>query len=141
MGVFEDIALLQTQVATLENKVAALERAAVTDSGWLTLPLTEGIQSYGSSVPQYRRIGKIVIIRGAVKNVLASGVIATLPEGYRPTYSVPYVQNTSMRTGNFAMFSRMLVGSDGKIRVEAITDGATFSTDRWIPIHCVFMID
>lgn len=113
----------------------------MTDSGWQTLSLADGIEAYGGSVPQYRRIGKIVAIRGAVKNVLAAGPIATLPAGYRPSFSVPYVQNTSMRSTTAAMFTRMIVGANGVIKIEAISDGAEYSADKWFPIHCTFLID
>lgn len=139
-SIYEDVETLKTQMADVQTALSALQNQT-NDSGWKTLPLADNIETYGGSVPQYRKIGKLVIVRGAVKNVLASGVIAILPAGYRPAYSVPYPQNTSLRIGNFAMFSRMIVGSDGRIRVEAITDGAEFTADRWIPINCVFAID
>lgn len=124
--VYEDIESLKTRMTAVES---ILNGTDLTDTGWVTLPLADGIQAYGGA-PQYRRIGKIVSIRGAVKNVLAAGPLATLPEGCRPTYSVSYVQNTSM-----------LVGADGKIQVQAISDGAAFAADKWFPIHCTFMID
>lgn len=135
--IYEDIETLKTRMDAIESVVGA---ADLTDTGWNTLPLADGIQAYGGA-PQYRRIGKVVSIRGAVKNVLATGVLATLPEGCRPTYSVSYVQNTSMRSSTCAMFARMLVGADGKIQVQAISDGAAFAADKWFPIHCTFLID
>lgn len=135
--IYEDIEALKTRMDAVESVVGA---ADLTDTGWNTLPLADGIQAYGGA-PQYRRIGKVVSIRGAVKNVLATGVLATLPEGCRPTYSVSYVQNTSMRSSTCAMFARMLVGADGKIQVQAISDGAAFAADKWFPIHCTFLID
>ena len=135
--IYEDIEVLKTRMDAIESVVGA---ADLTDTGWNTLPLADGIQAYGGA-PQYRRIGKVVSIRGAVKNVLATGVLATLPEGCRPTYSVSYVQNTSMRSSTCAMFARMFVGADGKIQVQAISDGAAFAADKWFPIHCTFLID
>lgn len=135
--IYEDIETLKTRMDAVESVVGA---ADLTDTGWNTLPLADGIQAYGGA-PQYRRIGKVVSIRGAVKNVLAAGVLATLPEGCRPAYSVSYVQNTSMRSSTCAMFARMLVGADGKIQVQAISDGAAFAADKWFPIHCTFLID
>ena len=143
--IYSDIATLQAQMLDVQSDVAALEQAleqsAITDTGWLNLPLADGIQAYGGSTPQYRKIGKLVAIRGAVKNVLAPGPIATLPVGYRPTYSVPYVQNTSMRSTTCAMYDRMIIGADGVIQVQAISDGAAFAADKWFPLHCTFLID
>lgn len=135
--VYEDIQSLKTRMDAVEN---ILNGTDLTDTGWVTLPLADGIQAYGGA-PQYRRIGKVVSIRGAVKNVLAAGPLATLPEGCRPAYSVSYVQNTSMRSTTCAMYARMLVGSNGVIQVQAISDGAAFAADKWFPIHCTFMID
>lgn len=135
--IYEDIETLKTRMDAIESVVGATD---LTDTGWNMLPLADGIQAYGGA-PQYRRIGKVVSIRGAVKNVLAAGVLATLPEGCRPAYSVSYVQNTSMRSSTCAMFARMLVGADGKIQVQAISDGAAFAADKWFPIHCTFLID
>lgn len=123
------------------NGWGAWSATDLSDSGWQTLPLAEGIEAYGGSVPQYRKVGKVVSLRGAVKNVLAAGTIATLPAGFRPSLSVSYVQNTSMRTGSIAMFTRMIVGANGVIKVEAISDGAAYAADKWFPIHCTFLID
>lgn len=136
--VYEDIESLKTRMNAVESTLSGID---LTDTGWNTLPLADGIQAYGGSIPQYRKIGKIVSIRGAVKNVLAAGPLATLPEGCRPTYSVSYVQNTSMRSTTCAMYARMLVGANGVIQVQAISDGAAFAADKWFPIHCTFMID
>lgn len=142
--IYADIATLQAQMIDVQSDISTLEQAlaqsAITDTGWLNLPLADGIQPYGGA-PQYRKIGKLVAIRGAVKNVLAPGPIATLPAGYRPTYSVPYVQNTSMRSTTCAMYDRMIVGTDGVIQVQAISDGAAFAADKWFPLHCTFLID
>lgn len=135
--VYEEIEALKTRMDAAESAISA---ADLTDTGWVTLPLADGVQAYGGA-PQYRRIGRIVSIRGAVKNVLAPCPLATLPEGCRPAYSVSYVQNTSMRSTTCAMYARMHVGADGVVQVQAISDGAAFAADKWFPIHCTFMID
>lgn len=143
--IYADIATLQAQMIDVQSDISALEQAlaqsTITDTGWLNLPLVDGVEAYGGSTPQYRKIGKLVAIRGAVKNVLVPGPIATLPVGYRPTYSVPYVQNTSMRSTTCAMYDRMIIGADGVISVQAISDGAAFAADKWFPIHHTFLID
>lgn len=135
--VYDEIEALKTRMDAVESILSGID---LTDTGWNALPLADGIQAYGG-VPQYRRIGKVVAIRGAVKNVLAPGPIATLPEGCRPAYSVPYVQNTSMRSITCAMYDRMIIGADGVISVQAISDGAAFAADKWFPIHHTFLID
>lgn len=141
--IYEDIALLQQQVAQLQNRVAALEQASITDSGWITLPLTSGIQPYNDTgaVPEYRKIGNICFIRGSVKGVTAVGTIGTLPVGFRPTKSVSIVQNTSMLSTTRAQFVRLLIGVDGAIKIEAVSDGASLAEDKWFPLFGSFVVD
>lgn len=112
-----------------------------TDTGWLNLPLTTGIAVYADSqVPQYRKIGSTVFIRGAVKNVLALGVLATLPAGYRPTATITFIQSTSLRTGGFPMYARYTINAAGEIRLESISDGASFGESKWFPLMTAFTI-
>ena len=57
------------------------------DSGWINLTLNSGwtMNDYASEIPQYRKIGNIVYLRGLVNATTAAGnIIATLPAGYRP---------------------------------------------------------
>ena len=57
------------------------------DTGWINMTLNSGwtMNDYTSEVPQYRKIGDIVYLRGLVNATTAAGnIIATLPEGYRP---------------------------------------------------------
>lgn len=65
------------------------------DSGWIEATLTDSFTSYGTNtIPEYRKVGKQVEIRGSVKpttTITAStnGVtMFTLPEGYRPSKDV-----------------------------------------------------
>lgn len=111
------------------------------DSGWVNLTLTSGAVSYGGTqTPQCRKVGNTVFVRGAVKNVLALGVVATLPAGYRPTATITFIQNTSLREGGFPMFARYTINAAGEIKLEAISDGASFDESKWFPIHTCFEI-
>ena len=134
-SVFNDVAELQQDVSELKEATA--------DSGWRTLPLSEGIEPYNeANTPQYRKIGKLVIIRGTVKGVTARNtVIGNLPVGYRPTKANPYVQNTSLGSGNVATQTRVTVTTTGDIKLEAISSDAVFGADKWFPIATMFLID
>lgn len=129
-------------IKKLKKGQASLQ-AATADSGWLTLPLSEGIEAYNeANTPQYRKIGKLVIIRGTVKGVTARNtVIGNLPVGYRPTKANPYVQNTSLGSGNVATQTRVTVTTTGDIKLEAISSDAVFGADKWFPIATMFLID
>ena len=113
----------------------------LTDTGWIDLPLADGIEMFSSGQkPQYRRIGNIVQIRGAVKGVLATGTIATLPTGFRPTQSESVVQNTSI-VDNHAAFTRMLVSNTGEVKIESASEGVVYGATKWFPIHCEFALN
>lgn len=112
-----------------------------TDTGWTNLTLASDVVSYGGTqTPQCRKVGNTVFVRGAVKNVLALGVVATLPAGYRPTATITFIQNTSLREGGFPMFARYTINAAGEIKLEAISDGASFDESKWFPIHTCFEI-
>lgn len=138
-NIYDAVEQLETEMTGALADIEALKATAATDTGWLTLPLAQGISGYGNSVPQYRKIGNIVFIRGAVQNVLERNtVIGTLPEGFRPTVSHSYIQNTSMRTGNVGMNARLAIRSNGEILIETISDGASYGEDKWFPLHTDF---
>lgn len=141
-GLITDLSNLRKQFTSMEETLDQVLNAEE-DTGWLPLTLQNGVEAYSTNqVPQYRKVGKIVFVRGAVKNITARDtVIATLPAGFRPVgASHTYVQNTSQRTGNFAMYSRMIVNTSGAIKLEGITDGAAYG-DKWFPIGCSFVVD
>ena len=115
------------------------------DSGWLALPLSGDVQAYSTNVqPQYRKIGNVVYLRGAVKNVTSDNTtIGVLPTGYRPTnISHQYIQATSNENGS-PNFSRIKVSTDGSIIVEGISTGitATYNNTDWFPINTSFIMN
>lgn len=62
----------------------------LTTTAWADLPLATGISAYNEAQkPRYCKVGKTVFITGVLKGITASDiVIATLPEGYRPSKRV-----------------------------------------------------
>lgn len=142
MTIFERLDALEATVGNIANELVQLEDL-LSDSGWITLPLASGITAYNeANTPQYRKIGKLVIVRGTVKGVTARNtVLGTLPTGFRPSKANPYVQNTSLGTGNFATQTRVTVTTTGDVKLEAISDNATFGADKWFPIATMFLVD
>ena len=115
------------------------------DSGWLDITLSGNVQSYSSTThPQYRKIGNVVYLRGAVKNITSDyTTIGVLPTGYRPTnISHQYIQATSNENDS-TNFSRLKVGIDGSIIMEGISTGitATYNSTDWFPINTCFLVD
>lgn len=72
-----------------------------TPTAWTTLPLSNGWVS-SESLPQYRKIGDIVYVRGNAGNG-AAGTIGTLPVGFRPP--------SSMRIGRVIFNGAFVVAS------------------------------
>ena len=90
-SIFDDVEQLQADVSQLQTDMSAAQSDISTlqqDSGWINLSLNSGwtMNDYVAEVPQYRKIGKTVYLRGLVNaTAAASNIIATLPAGYRPS--------------------------------------------------------
>lgn len=127
----------------LESGVFSEWVAVRYDSGWNDIPLSPGITAYEeASTPQYRKIGSIVYIRGAVIGVTAKNtVIGNLPTGFKPSRSSHYVQNTNVTPDGGASISRLVVSTNGEIKVQGISEGASYGADKWFPINTSFLVD
>lgn len=100
-GIYEDVALLQSQVAQLQSDVTTIQSTVndlrVTDTGWLTLPLNTGVSVHNPTFfpCMYRKIGNKVYVKGCVTGFSeVEKVIAVLPEGFRPAQSF-YIQRAT----------------------------------------------
>lgn len=116
----------------------------IVDTGWKNITLSEGIVTYGpTTIPQYRKIGNVVYIRGAVKNILtANTIVGVLPEEARPTganhnYLMPTTNN------NGANFARIVITAAGQIKIESISSNltASYGESRWFPINTSYIVD
>lgn len=127
-------------VRNLENGVWGEWQPVRYDSGWITLPLASGVSAYSNAqLPQYRKVGNTVYIRGAVKGITTvPKVIGTLPAGFRPTQVRSFVQNTSVQDSH-PHFTRMQVQTNGDIEIRYTTNDISAST--WFPIETSFLND
>lgn len=118
----------------------------VPDTGWIELTLTENfIQNDATLVPKYRRIGKMVEIKGQV-NPTISGTgstsaltIANLPPEIVPNISIYTIQPASNKntwvchisnTNKAIMMSRY-----------GTSDFGTYGPNTWLPFHFFYFID
>lgn len=82
-----DLQTTETLIQSLDARLSA----ELADSDWNNLVLENGEAFDLASTPQYRKIGKVVYLRGAVKGISAlNTVIGTLPTGYRPSSKFYY---------------------------------------------------
>lgn len=123
------------------NAWGAWKKVDVTDTGWKPLTLATGVSSVNDVVPQCRRQGAFVQIRGSVTGVGAAGVVATLPEGFRPsTMAHNFVQNTSKVSGQ-AIFARLAIRGNGEILLDSVSTGGSISSDDMFNLNTTFMIE
>ena len=116
---------------------------AIADSGWETLtPLGSDFELYTSDSPvQYRKVGKMVEVRGVVKpkNGFAAGdtaTIGTLPSGYCPDETRHFICQGSLQNKWLLM-----IGSTGTMtfaRYGGDTAQAA-GTSAWLPFNAVFL--
>lgn len=146
----QDALVSGTSIKTINNQ-SLLGSGNITindwgsDDGWHNITLASGI-SVGSigGTPQYKKIGKHVFIRGSYAGTKASGtlVLATLPEGYRPTYGTVYDFNAMGGT----RVARTFINTDGEISFEwawtfASNPSAWTGNFSWLDVEMDFWID
>lgn len=95
------------------------------DSGWKTLPLSNGYSAQNGTTVSYRKIAGVVYLRGQVgKSALDTSVLGTLPADFRPTQVYAYTgASVGANTGKIA------VNNVGQINISGIPGGgATYIT-------------
>lgn len=61
------------------------------DSSWITLPLQNGASAYNTAqVPQYRKVGNQVFIRGVFRGIIEACTVAILPTAFRPSQRIMF---------------------------------------------------
>lgn len=142
-----DVGEKMNLVDELNNNLEDIGRE---DSGWIDAELTSQFVNNGTNyhAPGYRKIGKMVEIRGVLKStseLSADDVennsydIFTLPKGYRPSYSFYEVCQ-----GNVGCTWRLYVGNNGTVRLSRYSKGGvayTVSTSSFLPFHTTFFTD
>lgn len=125
----QDIATNTANIATINTKIA--------DTGWIDLTLLNGATVQNGFTPRYRRIGKIVIIKGIVTTVSsADTVVATLPTGFRPSTTHYFVNTKNVNNTVVTMIGY----SSGNITITGASNGSYLSTD-YNCINSMFLID
>ena len=129
----------------------------ITDTGWQSLwanndPNTDPsvtVKAYSDNkdnAPEYRRIGSVVYLRGAVsaQKTVAGGIsssitIGTLPLGMRPSKSIHTVIH-----GSQAWTALLIIDKEGIITIERYSNGSTYKdydTASWLTFNTSFIID
>lgn len=108
------------------------------DSGWLPLPLKTNY-SAGASVPQYRKIGNRVMLRGLVNRVAGTAAVAfsTLPAGYRSSTAYINGYKVAQQSSAVGSSATVYVKPTGDLEILAI---AVDTSGFWLD-GIEFMVD
>lgn len=108
----------------------------VSDTGWINLSLLNSVTAFASYTPQYRKIGKLVFIRGSVSNITtANTIIAVLPSGFRPSNNYFYA---NFKVGN--NINCLYIDASGNLFLGGNASGSYNSSD-YNNINTMFSID
>ena len=119
------------------------------DSGWNTVNITnENFQHYANSrKAQYRKIGKLVEIRGAVTNktdiiytsVSIYDTIFTMPSGFRPSQQITTIQQGSNL--NTFMLTVDINGNVDIGRYRNNNGDNIMPENSWLNLNVVYFVD
>lgn len=145
-GVWTDWCEIATKQA-LDNISKQVE-----DTDWITLELESDFKAYNnnsSNVPRYRRIGKMVEVKGVVSptssdNTLNSATemtICTIPEEIRPGLNTDVICQGSGT--NIWLASLKASGNLNacRYRNSASYSSSPPSTSTWMPFHIMYFLD
>lgn len=116
----------------------------VNDTGWVNCSLGYGIAQYGAApAAQVRRIGKIVHLRGCVKNTTTwteHNSIITIPDGYRPSY-----QETFVMQGSGSNRFTLIVNQNGVCYAQRYSNNTTMSNTvgvgSWLNLYATWFMN
>ena len=141
---------MSSEIITKNDLKAILDTALPTqpvlsDTGWIEATLSSAFANYYTDqTVQYRRVGQVVEIRGAVKPTAqiaagGTGVIFTLPEGFRPSRQINKLQQ-----GTDSNIWLMTVGIDGTVQLARYRTGSTanaIATTVWLNVPITFTVE
>lgn len=117
------------------------------DTGWIMATLTSNFTAYGGTdtKPRYRKIGKMVEIKGVVAPTrtldgsTASITIFTLPKGYRP--SGTFVYRVCQGSGVNKWLLNVFTSGAVTFARYGTNTFADVNTSVWLPFGATFFVD
>lgn len=117
------------------------------DSGWVDCTLNSRFSIYSNDYPtlQVRKVGKAVYLRGILRNntTLKGGDmsidVATIPEGYRPSYRVSAV----MQGSGSNKFTYMIY-TTGELKMDRYSNNTTVNSvppNSWLHFYGSWLLD
>ena len=129
------------KIPDLEEKIELLN-GKLQDTGWVDVKMGNGIVT-DTQAPQVRRVGKLVYLRGVVRNNTSWSThdsFLTIPNNFRPAYTHRCIQTSY---GSFRY--RLEVLADGQCKALAITNdtegNATIEKGKWFQVDTCWYVD
>ncbi|NFG60529.1 phage tail protein [Clostridium sp. CMCC3677] len=112
------------------------------NTGWIDLPLTDGISSIQGYTCRYRKVGKIVqlcgIISGITTETQSDKVIATLPSGFRPSEINIVLLPKSTNDDNYL---KIYVSANGAIGTKGTNMRSIASSNGFMLSPIMFLVN
>lgn len=127
-----------------ENSWTDWQEYMSADSGWVRLPLQNGVKLYPDSSGLFiRKVGKLVQLRGAVTNILGDSTsITTVPTQFRPASGRSLVGNTTIADGTAYFVRYHMSGHNGVFSMSRSSRGQAGYVDGiWWPLDFTWMVD
>lgn len=128
--------------AAEQQKMIESLNGKLQDTGWVDVKMGNGIVT-DTQAPQVRRVGKLVYLRGVVRNNTSWSThdsFLTIPNNFRPAYTHRCIQTSY---GSFRY--RLEVLADGQCKALAITNdtegNATIEKGKWFQVDTCWYVD
>ena len=129
------------KIPDLEEMIESVN-GKLQDTGWVDVKMGNGIVT-DTQAPQVRRVGKLVYLRGVVRNNTSWSThdsFLTIPNNFRPAYTHRCIQTSY---GSFRY--RLEVLADGQCKALAITNdtegNATIEKGKWFQVDTCWYVD
>lgn len=121
--------------------------AKLADTDWQVATCDANFKAYNNlttNTPRYRKIGKIVEVKGVVapKVQLTANTrytIFTMPDGYKP--STVYVYNVNQGSGMNRWYSAVTSNGEFTIDRYGVDTAKDIPVGAWLPFHAIYMVD
>ena len=120
--------------------------SAYADSGWKDVTFQTGYTNYGTTEHlQYRKVGKLVEIRGVWKPTTTqtatstATTFATIPEGYRPNVENVYVLGHGSQLNKWSF--RVTTGGLLQWERYSTTSNNNMPSGAWMCTHIIYYTD
>jgi hypothetical protein len=113
----------------LNDAWAAEVADTITPTAWTAVTFTNSWVNFGAGEQdvEYRKIGDLVFVRGAMKSGTVGSASFTLPVGFRPPAIVYFAVPSNSLYGQFRISSAGAATLTSGSNVSALLDGVSFS--------------